>query len=237
MDCDAFSGVSAELALGVLTGRPRAEALAHAETCSACREALRQLTVTGEELLPLLPAAEPPPGFETRVLARIGVEVPGLPQRRRGRRFRLPAFRLPRYQRLLAPAAVVAVLGAGLGGWGIGAASVPAAAPASPSAPTPKPSLSSAPLVTAGRQEPAGQVYYYGGGQSRWMYMSVDLDSGTTTVTCQLRGADGHYTTLGRFRLNGGYGYWASPVASGPVTGARLVTPGGTVLAAATFPR
>lgn len=226
MDCDAFSGASAELALGVLTGRPRAEALAHAETCPSCRETLRQLTVTGEELLPLLPEAEPPPGFETRVLERIGAGAPGPAERRR---------RLPRYRRLLAPVAVAAVLGAGLGGWALGASGGPAAAPVPPAARGAGPPLSSAPLVTTAGHRAAGHVYYYRRGRSRWLYMGVDLNAGTMTVTCQLRGADGRFTTLGRFRLDGGYGYWASPVAAAPVTGARLLTPDGTVLAAARF--
>jgi anti-sigma-K factor RskA len=73
MGCAEFADVTAELALGVLTGRERAEALAHLERCAACQKTVRHLTVTGEELLRLLPAAEPPPGFETRVLERLGI--------------------------------------------------------------------------------------------------------------------------------------------------------------------
>jgi hypothetical protein len=79
MECAGFAGVREELALGVLTGRERAEALAHLGCCAACREDVRRLTVTGEELLRLLPAGEPPPGFETRVLELLGLtaHVPG----------------------------------------------------------------------------------------------------------------------------------------------------------------
>lgn len=67
--------------------------------------------------------------------------------------------------------------------------------------------------------------------------MSVDIGSGNDTVVCQVEGSDGHFTTVGSFRLSGGYGYWGSPdpVTSGPLTGARLVTTTGTVLATATF--
>ncbi len=117
---------------------------------------------------------------------------------------------------------------AGLGGWGLhGATSSPVASP-----------LSSAPLLTASHQT-AGYIYLYDGG-SRWLYMSVDLggavDNGT--VLCQVEGADGHVTTVGSFRLSGGYGYWGSPVpaTSSPLTSARLVTTTGTVLATAAFP-
>ncbi len=77
MECAGFAEVTAELALGILTGRERAEALAHLDRCVACREDVRRLMVTGEELLWLLPAGEPPSGFETRVLERLGLAAPG----------------------------------------------------------------------------------------------------------------------------------------------------------------
>jgi hypothetical protein len=80
MGCDKFADMAAELALGVLTGRERADALAHLERCDACRETVRQLTMTGEQLLGLLPAVEPPAGFESRAMARLGITVPDVPQ-------------------------------------------------------------------------------------------------------------------------------------------------------------
>ena len=241
MGCAEFADAAAELALGVLTGRERAQALAHLDQCEACRENVRQLTVTGEELVGLLPAIEPPAGFETRVMERLGLgaPAPGLapgPVRRvsPARRFRLKVaawiggggVSYPR--RMLATAALAAaVIVAGLGGWGLHAAtSSPAASP-----------LSSAAFLTASHQT-AGKVYFYNG-DHRWLYMSVDIGSaGNDTVICQVEGPDGHLTTVGSFRLSGGYGYWGSPdpVTSGPLTGARLVTTSGTVLATATFP-
>jgi hypothetical protein len=73
MTCGELADVAAELALGVLTGRERAVAIAHLGTCEVCREDVRQLMATGEQLRELLPAAEPPAGFETRVLERLGL--------------------------------------------------------------------------------------------------------------------------------------------------------------------
>ena len=67
---------AAELALGVLTGRERAQALAHLDHCPSCREEVRQLTATGEGLLGLLPSVEPPAGFEARVMDRLGLSAP-----------------------------------------------------------------------------------------------------------------------------------------------------------------
>jgi anti-sigma-K factor RskA len=79
MSCDAFAEVAAELALGVLTGRERAAALAHLNGCESCREQIRELTMVQDELLALLPSQEPPAGFESRVLERIGLTIPGQP--------------------------------------------------------------------------------------------------------------------------------------------------------------
>lgn len=227
MSCAEFYDSAAELALGVLTGRERAEALAHLDHCEACREYVRQLTTTGEELLGLLPTAEPPAGFETRVMERLGLAVPApRPLRHRRRRPAWGPATGPR--RVLAAAAVVvAVLGAGLGGWGLHTAS----------APTASSKLTSATLVATSDHDTVGQVFVYNG-QPRWMYMSVDTELGNSTVVCQLVGADGHLTTVGSFRLANGYGSWASPAwtGKGAPVGARLVTANGRVLATATFP-
>jgi len=249
MGCAEFADAAAELALGVLTGRERAQALAHLDQCEACRENVRQLTVTGEELVGLLPAIEPPAGFETRVMERLGLGTPAPSPAPGAARQLSPARRfglkladwigggwtdrggVSHPRRILAAAAVaVAVIVAGLGGWGLhGTTSSPTAS-----------ALSSATLLTASHQT-AGKIYFYDAG-SRWLYMSVNIPSGSGavddgTVICQVEGPDGHVTTVGSFRLTGGYGYWGSPdpVTSGTLTGARLVTTTGTVLATATF--
>jgi hypothetical protein len=73
MTCAELADVAAELALGVLTGRERAVAIGHLNGCEACREDVRQLMATGEQLRELLPPAEPPAGFESRVLERLGL--------------------------------------------------------------------------------------------------------------------------------------------------------------------
>ena len=241
MGCAEFADAAAELALGVLTGRERARALAHLDRCEACRENVRQLAVTGEELVGLLPAIEPPAGFETRVMERLGLGTPTparrLPAGQPGAPVRPEASRLDQWRdgpgrgELSAPDAVRRGRRGGghrgrPGRLGLHAAtSSPAASP-----------LSSAAFLTASHQT-AGKVYFYDG-EHRWLYMSVDIGSGNGTVICQVEGPDGHLTTVGSFRLAGGYGYWGSPdpVADGPLTGARLVTNTGTVLATATFP-
>jgi anti-sigma-K factor RskA len=227
MSCEEFDGVAAELALGVLTGRERAAALEHLDRCEACRANVRQLTVTGEVLLGLLPAIEPPPGFETRVLDRLGIAATSRPSRARGsRRWPVRSGSVGITRRTLAAAAVVvAVVVSALGGWGLRAALSPPA----------RSSLSSAALLTASHQA-VGKIFLYDG-NPRWVYMSVYMDSARGAVTCQLIGKDGRVTTLGAFRLADGYGAWGSadPVDNGPLTGARLIDSTGTVLATASF--
>lgn len=62
-----------ELALGILTGEDRARALEHLGDCHRCSDELRKLNELGDELLLLAPRAEPPVGFESRVVDRLGV--------------------------------------------------------------------------------------------------------------------------------------------------------------------
>jgi anti-sigma-K factor RskA len=228
MSCEQFDEVAAELALGVLTGRERAAALEHLDRCEACRTKVRQLTMTGEELLGLLPALEPPPGFETRVLDRLGIAatVPATGTRRGLARWAgWVGNTSPARRTLAAAAVVVTVLVSVLGGWGLRAV---AAHPASSS-------LSSASLLSASHQA-VGKVFLYDG-NPRWVYMSVYMETAKGAVSCQLVGTNGHITTLGTFSLDDGYGAWGSadPVDNGPLSGARLLDANGTVIATASF--
>src|SRR5579859_4112877 len=76
MNCGEMADVAAEMALGALTGRGRADAVAHLEACRTCQEAVRLLLAMADRLPELLPACDPPPGFEDAVLARIGLTAP-----------------------------------------------------------------------------------------------------------------------------------------------------------------
>ena len=73
--------VLVELALGHLTGRERAEALAHLLQCRACREQTDMLTEVSEHLLLAAPEAEPPAGFESVVVGRLTPEPRSRPRR------------------------------------------------------------------------------------------------------------------------------------------------------------
>ena len=96
---DVVQAAAAELALGLLSGPERADAVAHLESCAPCRATVEELADVADQLLLLAPQTEPPPGFETAVLAGMG----GGPAQRRGRRA------------LVAVAAVALVLGGVVG--------------------------------------------------------------------------------------------------------------------------
>jgi hypothetical protein len=250
MSCAMLADVAAELALGVLTGRERADAIDHLDRCETCREDVRKLMATGDELLGLLPPVGPPAGFETRVLDRLGLLAPGLPApsfpgravtipmvadrnlsgtRRPGHRrasARRSGWTTSRPRQLLASAAVaVAIAGSGIGGWGMRVATTPASAVSV---------MSSATLMSASNHR-VGHVWASGDGKS--VIMSVDLEQGDELVTCQVIGSDGKVADVGAAALDHGYGSWKFDVKglSGQLTGAQVVTQDGIVLASATF--
>ncbi len=70
--CGGSEGWGAELALGLLSGPERAAGLSHLAGCPSCREQVDELARVADHLLLLAPEAEPPAGFESRVLAAVG---------------------------------------------------------------------------------------------------------------------------------------------------------------------
>lgn len=103
LTCAAVRDAACELALDILDGDERAAALAHLETCAACREEVASLTRAADELLLLVREVEPVPGLDERVLARLGeaVSPPAMAARRSPHGLR---------RAMLAAAAVVLVL-------------------------------------------------------------------------------------------------------------------------------
>lgn len=104
-------GEVAEFALGLLTGTDRADMLEHLETCGSCRAEVEGLAEVSDRLLLLTPPAEPPPGFESDVLA--GMRPTRPPAAR-------PAWRRAFVTLGSAAAAVAIALGVG---WAFGSSS------------------------------------------------------------------------------------------------------------------
>jgi hypothetical protein len=79
--CAEVRELAPELALGIVGGPERAEALQHASECGPCRALVGELSEAADALPLLAAEAEPPPGFEERVLAAMKA-----PRRRNRRR-------------------------------------------------------------------------------------------------------------------------------------------------------
>lgn len=71
--CAQFTEQLEELALGDIAEPVRGAMLAHASACRNCRGRLDEVLALTDSLLGLTPQHEPPPGFESRVLERLGV--------------------------------------------------------------------------------------------------------------------------------------------------------------------
>lgn len=109
IDCAQFQEMVDELALDLLTGNDRADALDHLDECHTCRGEVGSLTDAADELLLLAPAVAPDAGFEDRVLARLSTppRLHAVPDPPRGRHRRRIASGL-----VAAAAAVVVVVAA-----------------------------------------------------------------------------------------------------------------------------
>ena len=86
MSCEEMRELAADVALDIADGEQRAHALRHLAGCAECRRLVEQLSEVADELLMLAPVQEPPAGFESRVLERLGL---GRRPRRRLRRLTL----------------------------------------------------------------------------------------------------------------------------------------------------
>jgi anti-sigma factor RsiW len=220
--CERYADELAELALGVLTGRERAQVLSHVESCPRCAEELEILSRTADTVLQAAPDMEPPLGFEVRLFERMGV-TDAAPRRRR--HFR-PSRWVPA---VVGVAAAALALGIGL--------SVTSSAPSSNQAAAPSPShqVLTGALVADG--ETVGHVTAVGGDKP-WMSMTLDDDAAAHgTVRCVVVTEDGVTHDVGTFETSKGYGAWMAPLHVDPATirTAEVVSPSGTVIATATL--
>jgi anti-sigma-K factor RskA len=69
--CVEAKDAAVEYALGILPSEDRSRIAAHILRCRECRAEVEDLSRVGEDLLELIPAAEPPLGFDRRVLAAV----------------------------------------------------------------------------------------------------------------------------------------------------------------------
>lgn len=212
--CELVQDELAELSFGTLSGRRRSEVLDHVESCSHCSAELDRLSTVADALLLLAPEIEPPLGFETRLADKL----------------RTPATRtrpghLLRVSVLSAAAMIIVATGFVLGAW-------------TTHDHDNDPGQSTAVDLTSANLMSHGQVLgdvMISRGSPAWMFMTIDADSWSGSVTCEVTLSDGKVETIGVFNLSSGYGAWGAPLTSptGMVRSARLVTPNGAVVASA----
>jgi Putative zinc-finger len=215
MGCDRTRELAAELALGILDGEQRAQALRHLAECPECRRAVEELTAVADELVMLAPEREPPAGFESRVLARLQPPPAATRPTRRRRRLLAP-LAAAAAAAAIATAVVLqttsddrrladhyrATLAAGHGS-----------------------SFEAARLRAPG-QVRAGVVYAYRGATS-WIFVVVYGPHRGVPYTAELATTSGRRVALPSFHLDPktGTGGEAIPVDLGTIASVRLVGP------------
>jgi hypothetical protein len=230
-ECSRYSSELAELALGIATGRERAEALAHVASCPSCHAEMEQLSLAADSMLEVASPLEPPLGFEVRLAERL----------RAGRPARALVGARWRYHRLPVIAAclvAVVALGAGVGaGWSARGSSSARSSFGTEAGGQ----VSTRSLVAKGHV--LGYVTVYSNraastasGRGGWLFMSLDVGSWSGEATCEIRLADGKDVSLGSFWLDGGYGAWGVSLAAstGAIRNAWVATNKG-ILASADF--
>lgn len=223
MTCAELEELAAELALGSVSGSERAVAIDHLARCAACRELVDELSRVADTMLLLAPGREPPPGFESKVLSRMGV-APARPPR--------PVYRRRGVLVGAAAVALVAALAVAGHGWRAGAPAAPVAAPAA------VPGVRTALLADeAGRWTCRVLAY---GERPTWLVVSLDRSDGlNASFTVEAVDATSENPVpVGSFTLQDGHGSLATAIEL-PVDGlrsVRVVDRGGRVRYEVPFP-
>jgi hypothetical protein len=224
MDCAAFQDAAAELALGILTGPDRAAALKHMERCASCQAEVGSLAAAADWLLDLVPERGAPAGFESRMAAAFRQSVPGQATRRH--RGKAACRRLAGWWRRagLAAAAAAAAGALGVGLYQIGAPQEPAYSGADVAALRTPAGARTGEVAVTGVPQPLLVMVINPGAAPGWYH-------------CYLRTSGGRQAYAGAFHVGRDGGLWVSRLPALPrdLTGARLVGPGGTEIASATF--
>lgn len=218
MTCDELEELAAELALGTVSGADRAGALDHLARCAACRDLVDSLARVADTVLLLAPPAEPPPGFESRVLTRMRVAPGAIPVNRPRRRYRVLVG-------LAAAALVGGLAGAGVSRTG-GDVEV-------------RPAGVRTVLVNdaQGRWTCRASVY---GAAPTWLVVSLDRTDGlnATFSVEAVRTGDPAPVPVGTFTLEQGHGTFARPVelAADDLLSVRVLDATGRVRYTMSFP-
>ena len=222
LTCPAARDLLPDLVLGSLSGDDRARLLDHLGECAACATEAAELTsVVDEVVVHLAPRADPPAGFESRVLARIAPRPATTPWWRR--------------PMTLAAAVAIAVAGTttGLYATSGGSTRLDAQYVHSLQALGGK-ELRASPLLQRGHTW--GQAFVYEGKQS-WVFVSMSWDVPDGTYRVVLDRSDGPSFTVGMIHLAHGEGSAGTTVGdTHTVTAVRVLDATGHTLCRAALP-
>lgn len=215
MTCAELEALAAELALGTISGAERAGALDHLAGCAACRQLVEELAGVADRMLLLAPVAEPPPGFESKVLARMGVAAP------------VRELRPPRRRRLLVGIAAVAL---------VAAMSTAGATWLARDSERPVEVRTALAADNEGRWTCRAVVY---GAKPTWLVVSLDrMDGSNNSYSVEaLRAGSSSPVPVGSLTLEQGHGTLARTVdvPAGDLQSVRVLDSGGRVRYEMTF--
>lgn len=210
-----------ELALGEVAEPRRSELLSHLTECIQCRAKYADIVGAIDATVPAAPEAQPPAGFDLRVLSALGISTAPAPTLRQ----RMAALFSPRT--LLAAAAVVLVLLAGI--W-TGTAMVGDSQPRTPVA-------SGTAVLQTGEGDDIGTVAEAWMHEDRVLVLAVSTAPVGVRYTCRVQLAEGQTKDLGRWEASSPEGgTWVVPAPQGDINGIELVTDSGTVWSSARLP-
>ena len=202
-----------ELALGTLTGEDRARSLEHLGGCHRCSDELRKLNELGDELLLLAPSAEPPVGFESRVVDRLGVGSRKWTQRKGA---------------LIAAAALLLILLSASATYFVGREDRGLADSYQDTLRIADGEYVAAHRLTDTRGGSAGYIFGYQGSPS-WIFCLISSRRTTTTYDVEVSSEDGRTWELGEISVHESEATWGGslPIALHDVKEIRLVAQSG----------
>src|SRR5262245_23965319 len=211
--CTQVHEVAPELALGVLGGAERAEAVEHLTNCSRCQTYVAELTEAADVLPLMVAEREPPPGFESRVLASLHTE------RRRSRRRWFLTVAAVAAAATIVSITLVRVIDA--------RHETKSAAP--PPAATAPAGMAAARMTSTADGSPAGWVYV-SNGRTIALAIAYGVESGHYDIQVQPAGSAA--VTIGAVDVHDYRGSWmgSSPVAIGEGDTVSLVSATGSAV-------
>lgn len=212
--CADVRELAPELAVNIVGGPDRAEALQHLSECGPCRALVSELSEAADALTLLAPEVEPPPGFERRVLAAVSAG---------GRRSRRRTVVLA--AAVAAAACIVSIVGVRLVE---GNDQRPVVAPAASNA------VGIVPMTNDSGTE-VGKLHV-SNGHPAVVVVSVNYGIGHGNYAVQLRSPQRPVEQLGAIDVEQGHGSWGGTTKLPPDGTIAVVGPDGKDWCAATIP-